>query len=122
MAGYPNYSGQQPHYPGNAPNSSTAVISLIAGILGLTLLPVIGSIVALITGSMAKKDIARSMGRLGGQGLAQAGIILGWIGIGLAVFGTCIGGVFFLLPFCLVALGISREGWSLLIPVLMAVL
>jgi hypothetical protein len=121
MAEYPNYSGQQAQNPNTAPNSTTAIISLIAGILGLSLLPFIGSIVALITGSMAKKEIAQSMGRLSGEGMAQIGIILGWIGIGFAVLGACIGGIFFLLPFCMVALGLSMEGWGFIIPVVLAV-
>ena len=35
------------------PNSSMAIVSLIAGILGLTFFPLLGSIVALITGILA---------------------------------------------------------------------
>lgn len=34
---------------------------------------------------MAKKQIGQSQGREGGENLAQAGIILGWIGVGLNV-------------------------------------
>ena len=71
-------------------NSSMALISLIAGILGLTLVPTLGSIAALILGYMARNQIRDSGGVLGGEGQAKAGIILGWIGVGLAVVGVCL--------------------------------
>ena len=41
----------------------------------------IGSVLALIFGYQARNQIARSQGGLSGQGLATAGIVLGWIGI-----------------------------------------
>ena len=80
-----------------------AVVSLIAGILGLTMFPLIGSIVAVITAPMAKKEIASSAGTLGGEGLAKAGLILGWVGIGLTVLGVCVFGIAFAIPFCIAA-------------------
>ena len=83
--------------PPAAPNNSTAIISLIAGILGLTLLPTLGSIVAVITGSMAKKEIQQSGGMQGGMGMAQAGLIMGWIGIILFLLALCGVGAFILL-------------------------
>ena len=72
------------------PNNTMAIISLISSILGLTLLPTIGSVIGLITGYMARGQIRESGGREGGEGLAKAGIILGWIGVGLAVLGICL--------------------------------
>ena len=56
--------------------SSMAVIALVSGILGWTLLPLIGSIV---TGHLARKEIRNSGGALEGDGLALTGLILGWI-------------------------------------------
>lgn len=103
------------------PSSSMAIVSLIAGILGLTLFPLLGSIVALITGSMARKEIAASRGALGGEGLAKAGVILGWIGVGLSVIGCCVAAAVFVLPFLLVYLGISQDTGTFL-PALLAVL
>jgi hypothetical protein len=78
-----------------------ATVSLISGILGLTIIPVLGSIVALVTGYMARNEIRDSGGSVGGEGLANAGLILGWIGVGLGVIGLCLGGVALLIPFCL---------------------
>jgi hypothetical protein len=116
-------SDQVPYGSGSyaPPNSSMAIVSLIAGILGLTIFPLIGSIVALITGSMAKKEINESRGALGGEGMAKAGVILGWIGVGLSVVGCCIFGAVFALPFILVALGLSQNT-GMLLPSILAVL
>ena len=48
------------------------------GVLGWTLIPIVGGIIAVITGHMAKKDIRQSEGLLGGDGIATAGLILGY--------------------------------------------
>lgn len=104
------------------PNSSMALVSLISGILGITFIPIIGSIVAVITGSMAKKEIRESYGALGGDGLATAGLVLGWIGIGLTVIGLCVGGLFILVPICLALFAAANQQSSLILPVLLAAL
>lgn len=96
----PPASGPAPA-PAGASTSTMAIVSLVSGILGLSLLPVVGSIVAVITGPIAKRDIAASGGAQTGEGLATAGAILGWVGIGLTVVGLCITGVAVLLPLCL---------------------
>ncbi len=87
-------------------NSTLAVISLISGIASYFIVPLLGAIAAIITGNMAKKEIRQSIGRLTGEGMAKAGIILGWVNIGLSVIGLCLGlmamlGVFSL-PLCLI--------------------
>jgi hypothetical protein len=69
--------------------NTSALISLLAGIAGLTFLPFVGSIVAVLLGQTARKEIDLSGGAQTGDGLARAGVILGWIGIGLAVIGVC---------------------------------
>lgn len=105
-------SSYPPSY--SPPTSSMAVVSLVAGILGLSLFPFIGSIVALITGNMAKNEIRDSRGALGGEGLAKAGVILGWIGIILGILGICGAIVAFVIPILLVFLGLAAEGSSLM--------
>jgi hypothetical protein len=122
MSDYPSFSTPPSGPSPEVPNSATAMISLITGILGLTFLPVIGSIVALITGSMAKKEILESNGTLGGEGMAQVGVILGWIGIGLAVLGICVAGVFLVVPLCLLVFGLRTESWSALFPLVLSLL
>ncbi len=58
--------------------SPLAIISLVSGILGWVPLPIIASIVAIITGHMARAAIRRQPDQLDGDGLALAGLILGW--------------------------------------------
>ena len=66
-------------------SSTLALVSLIAGILGWTLAPFIGSLVAVITGHMARKEIRLAPDRLEGDGLAVAGLVLGYLAIAMAV-------------------------------------
>jgi hypothetical protein len=72
-------------------NSGKAIVSLVFGILGFILLPLIAGIVAVVTGYSAKREIRESAGRLKGEDMATAGIILGWVNLGLTVLGVCIG-------------------------------
>jgi hypothetical protein len=61
-----------------------AIGALILGILGITSCPLIASIPAVILGSQARARIEQDPA-LEGEGIARAGVILGWIGIGLSV-------------------------------------
>lgn len=80
-----------PAYPTTAKReSSLAIVSLIAGIIGWTIVPFIGSIVAVITGHLAKKEIRESGGTMSGDGMALAGLILGYTMIGLALLAMII--------------------------------
>jgi hypothetical protein len=81
----PNYGG----YTAPLPTSTMAVISLVAGILGFTFIPLIGTIVALITGYMARQETRSIPPKAAGDGMATAGIIMGWIQVGLSVLGIC---------------------------------
>jgi hypothetical protein len=71
------------------PTSPLAIVSVIAGVLGFSAVPVVGGIVALITGYLARKDTKASPPTASGDGLAVAGIIMGWIQVGLAVLSIC---------------------------------
>ncbi len=75
-----------------------AILSLILSILGmLPVLPLIGSIAGIVTGIIARKEIRSRPDLHSGDGTAKAGIILGWIGIGLVVLAVC-GLALFLAP------------------------
>ena len=69
----------------DAKDSSLAIASLVTGILGWTLVPVFGAIAAIITGHLAQKEIKESQGKLTGNSMATAGLILGYIAFGIAV-------------------------------------
>ena len=79
----------QSYYPAK-PNSNMAVASMILGILGWTVIPTLGSIAAIITGHMAKKEIGESMDSLGGDGMATAGLIMGYANVAIALCGCLI--------------------------------
>ena len=67
--------------------NTLAIISLVSGLLGWTVLPVIGAIAAVVTGHLAKKEIRESNNTLSGDGMALAGLILGYVQIGILVLG-----------------------------------
>ena len=74
--------------------STLAIVSLIAGILGWTLVPFFGSIAAVVCGHMARKEI-RLNPALEGSGFATAGLILGWIGLTFWILGILLFVLFF---------------------------
>ena len=59
--------------------SGKATASLVAGISGYVILPLFGPIVAIVLGHLAVSEIKKSAGRLKGQGMAIAGLVLGYI-------------------------------------------
>ena len=75
----------EPVTPPTQTTSPWSVVSLISGIASYFALPVLGAIIALITGYVAKDEIKKSNGTLDGEGMATAGIVLGWINIALGV-------------------------------------
>jgi hypothetical protein len=74
--------------------STLAVVSLVSGILGWTLLPFLGSLVAIVTGHMARKEI-RQNPALDGDSMAIIGLVLGWV----VVIGTVLAVLAFVLFF-----------------------
>lgn len=75
--------------------STAAIISLVFGVLGWTALPVIGGIIAIVTGHVARGEIRRSPDAIEGNGLALAGLILGWSSVLLLVIGALLFVLFF---------------------------
>ena len=73
---------QAPQEPHAAPDGN-AIASLILGILGITVIPVIASILAVILGRISIGDAYKRGER--GSAIATAGVILGWIGVAVPV-------------------------------------
>lgn len=80
----PQYGTPAPPEPGPFPGSSKATTSLVTGIIGILCCGLLG-IVALVTGKQATTEAAAA--GYPQPGNAKAGIILGWIGIGLMIVG-----------------------------------
>ncbi|MCE2571322.1 DUF4190 domain-containing protein [Motilimonas eburnea] len=78
--------------------SSLAIVSLIFGILGLFFF---GSLIAVICGHIARSNIRQSQGKLAGDGMALAGLIMGYLSlfltfglVGIAMMGLAFEGHF----------------------------
>lgn len=91
----PQQAVPPPVRPGGPRTSGMAITSLVLAIGGLTFLPVVGSVLSIVFGAIARSDIKRSRGELRGSGLAAAGISIGvvvlvlWVlvfAVGLPVF------------------------------------
>lgn len=107
--GQPPPPPPQPNRPlpaSSQPDPPGTVGSLVWAIIGFNLLPVIGSIVAVVMGYKARRRA-----QLAGQAdpsVARAGRILGWIGIILAVVSLAL--VVLVVALGLVGLDGSLEG------------
>jgi Domain of unknown function (DUF4190) len=74
-----------------APFRETNGSAIVAVVLGVLWFAGIGSVLALVFGYRARREIKSSGGSQKGSGLATAGIILGWIGIAVLVAGVAAG-------------------------------
>jgi hypothetical protein len=78
-------------------NSKLAYASLAMGFASWLLIPFLAGIAAIVLGHMARLEIARSEGRLTGDGLAVAGLVMGYANvIFLALITLCIASLFLL--------------------------
>ncbi len=99
--------------------SGLAIVSLLGALLGFALFPILGSVVAVVAGRLARREIDETQGKLNGEGLARAGEILGWIGIALSVVGVCTVGALVAVPLCAaVLLGTDAMFEGLRLPLL----
>ena len=80
--GYPYY--YYPYYPAPlAPSTNSfAIVSLILSICGVVMLGLVGSILGVTFGHIAQSQIRRASVPEKGSGLATAGLIIGYFGIG----------------------------------------
>src|SRR3954470_20707687 len=80
---YPPPAGYGQWGPPPQQTSTNATVALVLGICGFVVCPLVCSILAIVFAGKAYEEIDRSGGRLGGRGMAQAGKILGWVGLGV---------------------------------------
>ena len=76
-------------YPYAAPPQRTNGLAIASMVLGILWIWWIGSILALVFGYIARNQIKKRGD--GGGGMALAGIILGWIGVGILVLAVVVG-------------------------------
>ena len=63
--------------------SNNAIVALVLAIASWVICPLIPAIVALVFANNAKKEIAASQGRVGGEGVVTASVVVAWINIGV---------------------------------------
>jgi hypothetical protein len=80
----PAGSGSGYYSPPTSTTNGLAIASLVSSIAGFVLCG-IGYILGLVFGYIAKNQIDQSGGTQQGRGMAIAGIIIGWVGIGIVV-------------------------------------
>jgi hypothetical protein len=91
--------------PATRSTNALAVVSLVSGIAAWCMLPVLGAIVAIVCGHLARGEIRRaSPGSMDGDGLAVAGLALGYVQLAL-------GALLVVVAIGLVFLGIGLHFW-----------
>lgn len=65
--------------------TKTNGLAIASMVLGIVWIYWVGSVLALVFGYTARRQIDESDGREGGRGMAIAGIVLGWVGVGFLV-------------------------------------
>jgi len=65
--------------PVHRTTSALAVVSLVFGIASWCVMPLVGAIVAVVCGHLARSEIRRSQGQIEGDGLAVVGLVLGYV-------------------------------------------
>lgn len=91
-AGQPQPAQRQAYYV-EPQTDGKATGSLILGILSLLCFSFLAGIPAVILGHISRKNIRQSMGRLKGDGMALAGLIMGYISIAFIPVALIIGAI-----------------------------
>jgi hypothetical protein len=86
----------RPQFQALPPTNGLAIAALILAISSFVALPLVGSIAGVVCGHIARGQIRRSREPVRGDGLALAGLVVGWVGI-----------VFYVLLIGLIAVGIG---------------
>lgn len=84
-------------YPSAPKTNVLAIVSLVSSLVGMFIIPFLGSLAGVITGHIALKQV-KNNGE-GGRGLAIAGTIIGWVGVVFSVIGIALLITFFAIGF-----------------------
>ncbi len=108
--GRPLDAHQKPPSSRTTHTSETAIASLICALLGWSVLPVLGAILAVILGHTAQNEIRDSGGTIGGNGLSALGLALGYTNLGVAALAIIVVTVLTLLGIAIPILSLSLCG------------
>jgi hypothetical protein len=97
-------------HPVRQETNGRAIAALVLGIAGLVIFPFVPSVLAVWLGITGRRQIRRDPTQTG-EGLATAGLILGWIGVAMSTLAVLlIGLVFGLFAFSSVSSSVSEPG------------
>lgn len=117
MNNYPPSYQPPPQYAAPPQTHTMAIVGLIFGIMGVAgMCAGIGPIVALICGNMALNDIRANPTQYGGEGIAKASVILGWIGIALTACIICAVIAYFVFVVGIIGASVSSQSLLPLLP------
>ena len=75
----------------NAETNPLAVVSIVCGMLGLFgILPAIGSVIAVVTGHLARRELASQQHAQQGAELAMVGLVSGYLGLVMVCMGILV--------------------------------
>jgi hypothetical protein len=80
---------------GPAKTNTLAIVSLVSSLIGIFIIPLLGSLAGIITGHISLGQVKKTGEQ--GRGLALAGTIIGYVGLGFIVIGLIVF-LAFLLP------------------------
>jgi hypothetical protein len=73
------------------PTTGTNGLAIASLVLGIIWLYWVGSVLALVFGYVALNQIKKTGGQQAGRGMAIAGVVLGWVGVGILVVAVIAG-------------------------------
>ena len=86
--------------PATRSTNALAVVSLVSGIAAWCVFPFIGAIVAVVCGHLARSEIRRAPpGSMEGDGMAVAGLVLGYVQLAFSALLILVGIGFVVLGF-----------------------
>lgn len=86
--------------PATRSTNALAVVSLVSGIAAWCVFPFIGAIVAVVCGHLARSEIRRAPpGSMEGDGMAVAGLVLGYVQLAFSALLIIVGIGFVVLGF-----------------------
>jgi len=87
----PGFGGDAFPATASPPYVRTNGLAIASMVLGILWLYWIGSILALILGYLALREIRQTPGTFEGKGMATAGVILGWVGVATLLLAIVVG-------------------------------
>jgi hypothetical protein len=65
--------------------SSRAIVALVLAVCSFVVFPFVPAVVALFVAPQARRELAAARGRLGGEGLVRAAVVVAWVNIALSL-------------------------------------